>query len=150
MSVPVVHSSKWWGISQKPLWFLEKWNDCINTDFVFVMWAEDKINLLFSVLRQSCRLSEKESHYNTHYIILFAYKPNRLGNWDFDKSEQFQYLSWGCCRGEKGKRESWWGGYSRYFILEIRATILDINSSMPQTSGSKHFGESHGLLGGSD
>lgn len=53
MSVLISHSSKWREISQKPLWFLEKWSDCINNDFVFIMWAEDKINLLCSGLRQS-------------------------------------------------------------------------------------------------
>ena len=50
MSVLIVQSSKWRDISQKPLWFLEKWSDSINTDFV--MWAENKINLLFSGLGQ--------------------------------------------------------------------------------------------------
>lgn len=52
MSVLIVHSSKWQDISQKPLWFLEKRSNSIDTDFVFVMWAENKINLLFSGLGQ--------------------------------------------------------------------------------------------------
>jgi len=52
MSGLIIHSSKWQEISQKPLWFLAKWSACINSDFDFALWAEDKVNLLFPCLLQ--------------------------------------------------------------------------------------------------
>jgi hypothetical protein len=73
MSVLIAHSSKWWEISQKPLWFLAKQNDYININFVFVMWAEDKINLLFSGLRRLLIQQEKSLIYSLyHFYCLYT------------------------------------------------------------------------------
>lgn len=89
MSVLIIHSSKWWEISQKPLWFLEKWSDCINTDSVFAMWAVDKINLLFSGSGQSFSTKRKAIHILT---VSFCLCTNTVcvyicsfSNWDFDE-----------------------------------------------------------------